>query len=125
MASLKMNDIKSKHSLDFFYGFNEMSDRPISFDDFTIITLDGSFIPLFCGNVGYKTSPLMDTWPFFPTVIFSVVDSEDLETIVLNRQDLFELTIQKENISVFLVRDLRKLAFHLRRQQKQNSAHGN
>ena len=108
-----------------FLRFNEMSDRPISFDDFTIITLDGSFIPLFCGNVGYKTSPLMDTWPFFPTVIFSVVDSEDLETIVLNRQDLFELTTQKENISVFLVRDLRKLAFHLRRQQRQNSAHGN
>ena len=101
MASLKMNDIKSKHSLDFFYGFNEMSDRPISFDDFTIITLDGSFIPLFCGNVGYKTSPLMDTEPFFPKVIFSVVDSKNIEKIVRNRQDLFEFTIQKENISVF------------------------
>jgi len=102
-----------------------MSDRPISFDDFTIIDLDGSFIPLFYGNVGYKTSPLMEIGPSFPTAIFLAVDSKDLEKIVLNRQDLFELAIQKDNFSVFLVRDLKKLDFYLGRQQRQNSAHGN
>jgi len=49
IAKDELHDIETLTGL--FLRFNEMSDRPISFDDFTIINLDGSFIPLFYRNL--------------------------------------------------------------------------
>jgi hypothetical protein len=120
----KLHDIETITAL--FLRFNEMSDRPIGFDDYTTINIGGASILLCYGNVGYKTSIWWEgVGPFSPTAVFLVVERKDFGEIVLNRRDLFEFAMQKEDISIFLVRDLKKLDSYLGRQQRLNSAHIN
>jgi len=102
-----------------------MSDRAISFVDYTIINLDGVSIPLFYGTIAYRTSVWYHWSPITATAAFFVVECGDFGKIAVRHQDLFEFVMQKVDISVFLVRDLKRLDSYLGRERTLNSAHIN
>jgi len=102
--------------------FNQMVETPLLYDDYAIIKLDGALLLLLYGDVGYTGSWWAGIRNYTRPVTYLIIEDDEISKTVQKHQDLFELAMRKEDITVFWVRDLRKLSFYLREQERLKSA---
>lgn len=120
IAKDKPYDIESMTHL--LLRFNQMVDTPLSFDDYTVIRLDGKPIPILYGNVAYASSSFYGIRTDSRTAVYSIIEDDEISKVAQKHEDLFKLAMQKEGTTVFRIQDLKKLGFYLREQKRQNSA---
>lgn len=98
--------------------FNKMVETPLMFSDYAIINIDGTTLLLLYGDVGFTSSGGIGIRADTRKAAYVVVEGDEVSKIIGKHKDLFESAMRKEDITIFWVRNLKKLDLYLREQQR-------
>jgi hypothetical protein len=99
-----------KQLTDLILGFNENSDIILGIQDHTFVKINGSLFPLIFGSVSYGQIQTEGASSDTKSAIFVLAQGSDFSGLELKYQDVFELGGRQEDVSVYWVKDLKKLA---------------
>jgi hypothetical protein len=89
--------------------FSENSDIALQRGDHTFVEIDGSVFPLIWGSVTY-TQIQMESANNTTSAAFLLAQGSDFNDLRLKYQDVFEQGAQENEISIYWVRNLKRLA---------------
>ncbi len=105
--------------------FNQMVETPLGFYEYTVIKLDGASLLLLYGNVAYTSSWWVGITTDFRTAVYSIAENGEASNVLRKYEDIFEFGTRKGDMTLYWVRNLKKLDSFLREHEKLNSVRPN